>query len=51
MVAGRCGESCSARDNSYQWLGWLGVAVAVFFLGSNYVVVKRFDTGDGETPH
>ena len=48
VVSGRCGESCSARESSQQWLGWMGVLAAVFFLGSNYVVVKRFDTGNGE---
>jgi glucose uptake protein GlcU len=47
VVVGRCGESCSARESRAQWIGWLGVVVAVLFLGSNYVVVKQFDTGDG----
>ena len=48
IVPGRCGETCSARENEHQWLGWLGVVVAILFLGSNYVVVKQFDSGDGE---
>ena len=48
IVPGRCGESCSSRDREHSWLGWLGVIIAVLFLGSNYVVVKQFDSGDGE---
>ena len=48
IVPGRCGETCSARVDKHQWLGWLGVIVAVLFLGSTYVVVKQFDSGDGK---
>lgn len=44
---GRCGEVCDARTDSTQWIGWLGVVVATLCLGSNYVPVKKFDTGDG----
>lgn len=48
-MAGRCGESCSARgERTRQWIGWLGVLSAVLFLGSNYVVVKQFEAGDGQ---
>ncbi|CAI8041520.1 Transmembrane protein 144, partial [Geodia barretti] len=47
IVPGRCGETCSARVDKHQWLGWLGVIVAVLFLGSTYVVVKQFDSADG----
>ena len=44
---GKCGEACGAKTNSSQWIGWLGVLVAIVALGSNYVPVKKFDTGDG----
>ena len=44
---GRCGETCGGRTDSTQWIGWVGVVVAVLTLGSNYVPVKKFDTGDG----
>ena len=44
---GRCGEVCDPRTDSTQWIGWLGVVVATLCLGSNYVPVKKFDTGDG----
>jgi hypothetical protein len=27
--------------------GYLGLAVAVFFFGSNYLPVKKYETGDG----
>ena len=28
-------------------VGYLAVAIAVLFFGSNFVPVKRYDTGDG----
>jgi hypothetical protein len=44
---GKCGDTCGARTDSTQWIGWVGVVVAVLTLGSNYVPVKKLDTGDG----
>ena len=29
------------------WVGWVGVVIAVVFFGSNFIPVKKFDTGDG----
>ena len=31
-----------------QWMGWVGAIIAVAFFGSNFVPVKKFDTGDGK---
>lgn len=30
------------------YVGYIGCAVAVFFFGSNWVPIKKFETGDGE---
>ena len=43
----KCGETCGAKTDSSQWIGWVGVVFAVSALGSTYVPVKKFDTGDG----
>ena len=37
-------DSCQAH---HQIVGYIAVFVAVFFYGSNFIPVKRFDTGDG----
>ena len=41
---------CSAKNGrtSTVWEGYIGAVVAIFFFGSNFVPVKKFDTGDGE---
>lgn len=44
----KCREMCGAQTDSTQWIGWVGVVIAVLTLGSNYVPIKMFDTGDGK---
>ena len=38
-----------SSDHHTEWIGWVGVVIAVLFFGSNFVPVKKFDTGDGES--
>ncbi|KAL5460464.1 hypothetical protein EMCRGX_G033915 [Ephydatia muelleri] len=40
-----CGKICGS--GSEPWKGYLGAAVAIVFFGSNFIPVKKFDTGDG----
>ena len=40
-------SKCDESSNSMEWVGWIGVAIAVVFFGSNFIPVKKFDTGDG----
>lgn len=42
-------SKCDDSSNSMVWVGWIGVAIAVAFFGSNFIPVKKFDTGDGNT--
>ena len=28
-------------------IGWVGIAVAVLFFGSNFIPIKKYETGDG----
>lgn len=28
-------------------IGYLGIAIAVFFFGSNFIPIKKYETGDG----
>lgn len=42
-------SKCDESSNSMEWVGWIGVAIAVVFFGSNFIPVKKFDTGDGNT--
>lgn len=28
-------------------IGWIAVAIAVLFFGSNFIPIKKFETGDG----
>lgn len=37
----------SGNSSDYAWVGFIGAGVAVVFFGSNFVPVKKFDTGDG----
>jgi glucose uptake protein GlcU len=39
-----CGDGGKESD---VWVGWVGVVIAVVFFGSNFIPVKKFDTGDG----
>ena len=43
------GGSCSKHSESTVWIGYLGAVIAVVLFGSNFVPVKKFDTGDGES--
>ncbi|XP_067898251.1 transmembrane protein 144-like isoform X3 [Heterodontus francisci] len=40
-------RQASGRNGSHLALGFIACAVAVVFFGSNFVPVKKFDTGDG----
>ena len=42
-------DKCNNVSKSMEWVGWVGVAIAVGFFGSNFIPVKKFDTGDGKT--
>ena len=41
-------SSCGDQEAGQVWVGWVGVVIAVVFFGSNFIPVKKFDTGDGE---
>ena len=44
----RCGEVCAAKGHSSKtWIGYVGAIVAIIFFGTNFIPVKKFDTGDG----
>ena len=30
-----------------QTVGYIGIACAVFFFGSNFIPIKKYETGDG----
>ena len=41
--------TCSNEGRgNMMWVGWVGVVIAVVFFGSNFIPVKKFDTGDGK---
>ncbi|KAL5460463.1 hypothetical protein EMCRGX_G033914 [Ephydatia muelleri] len=43
-------DHCSPKNgtaSNAEWEGYIGAAVAIVFFGSNFVPVKKFDTGDG----
>lgn len=44
----RCGKMCSSKEQKSQWIGYLGAVIAILLFGSNFIPVKKFDTGDGE---
>ncbi len=46
----RCGDACNSKDGSQMWIGFLGAAIAIVFFGSNFIPVKKFETGDGKQP-
>ena len=36
-------------DDEYPtWVGIVGSVIAIFFFGSNFLPVKKFETGDGK---
>jgi len=41
--------STQASDNSTDqaWIGYVGASISILFFGSNFVPVKKIDTGDG----
>lgn len=40
-------ETFSDQTSTPTYVGFIGVVVAVVFFGSNFVPLKKFDTGDG----
>ena len=28
-------------------IGWVGIAIAVLYFGSNFIPIKKYETGDG----
>lgn len=42
-----CAASCSGGVDHHEYLGYIGAIVAVLFFGSNFVPVKKYETGDG----
>ena len=28
-------------------IGWIGIVIAVLFFGSNFIPIKKYETGDG----
>lgn len=43
-----CKASCSEGADHLVYLGYIGAIVAVLFFGSNFVPVKKYETGDGK---
>lgn len=45
----KCRTSCSGgKVDHLVYLGYIGAIVAVLFFGSNFVPVKKYETGDGK---
>lgn len=51
----QCPASCNSNTNSStsttdnrEYLGYIGAIVAVVFFGSNFIPVKKYETGDGK---
>lgn len=44
----KCKASCNATADHHEYLGYIGAIVAIVFFGSNFVPVKKYDTGDGK---
>ena len=44
----KCHSNCSDEESNKEYLGYIGAMVAIIFFGSNFVPVKRYETGDGE---
>lgn len=46
----KCSSACNATsDHHKDYLGYIGAIVAVLCFGSNFVPVKKYETGDGES--
>ena len=43
------GSPCSKHSESTVWIGYLGAIIAIVLFGSNFVPVKKYDTGDGKS--
>ena len=45
-----CGESCDSKSDGVKdvLLGVFGALLAIVLFGSNFIPVKKYDTGDGE---
>ena len=37
----------SSHQKQHQWIGYICAIIAIAFFGSNFVPVKKYDTGDG----
>lgn len=42
-----CKAPCNGTSDHHVYLGYIGALVAVVFFGSNFVPVKKYETGDG----
>lgn len=45
ILKDKCGATCSSH--SKQWIGYIGATIAVLGFGSNFIPVKKYNTGDG----
>ena len=43
----RCGAMCDSKETSSMWIGFVGAVIAIVLFGSNFIPVKKYDTGDG----
>ena len=34
-------------SSSQEWIGYVGTGISILFFGSNFVPVKKIETGDG----
>ena len=44
-----CGTPCGGNVNQAPWIGYIGAVMAIVLFGSNFIPVKKFDTGDGKS--
>ena len=47
----QCKASCNGTADHHEYLGYIGAVVAIVFFGSNFVPVKKYETGDGKSFH
>ena len=45
---GNTTDMCAGPKHGTEWMGWVGAIIAVVFFGSNFIPVKKFNTGDGK---
>ena len=43
-----CGNACDTSGGKKQYLGYICALIAIVCFGSNFIPVKKYDTGDGE---